>query len=119
MPVGDALGRRLVSALILEGNIKILEEKGLTDKDVFDDARQGLVWILDYYREKEIWPTIPMVNETVGGEFPIDPGHLDHVAENIRKRSLANKLENTFRRAAETIESRDPDAALKILRDTV
>jgi hypothetical protein len=110
----DALGKRLVRSWIdaEDAGASAFSEHGLTDVDIYSEARVALAWVREYVEKSGKWPTPSMVQENLAIELPEDADDLNYVCDLVRKRKLAKFLESKLKEAAELLESRDPDTAL-------
>jgi len=115
--VSDYIGKRLVSVLISGDDISLLPKHSLDETDVLGDARTSLTWVIEYFREHGSWPDRDMVAESTGVDLPIEDKPADYVANLVRERSLAKRLEQTATAIAKQIEARNPDEALKLMGD--
>lgn len=119
--VSDVLGRRLVRALLAEPmpDLGVLAAAGVSADDLFADGRRVFDWAVDYHRDHGTWPTGLMAMEATGVELPEEPEPLNYVVELVRKRSLTHGLERSIKESIRLIETREPDRALDVLRDSV
>ena len=113
----DPLGKRLVRALLKEKTFIPITTYHVDERDLFDDAKEAYQWVMGYWTEKGLFPTVKMLEEVLELTFPDEDETLDFVANQIRKRTLGKKLERQLLQAAEKLESRDPDAALELIRE--
>lgn len=111
----DALGKRLVRALLEEKNLSILTEGSVTAADLFEDGLDAYNWVLEYFNTRGEWPTPKMVEENTAIALPDEKEPLSYVADLVRQRTLGRSIEKDLRRAAEMLEGRKADAALEIM----
>jgi len=88
------LGKRLVKSLLLSKDLKILTKHNVHAGDLLKDAREAFDWVLTYFNEKGEWPTERMLTESTGISLPEEADDLSYIADQVRKRALAKKLEN-------------------------
>lgn len=111
----DALGKRLVRALIEEGKPAILTKAGVSDADLFDDGKDSYDWAYGFFTKNREWPTGKQVKENTGIELPDKADDLEYVCELIRKRTLGKGIEKDLKPALKQLEDRDPDEALRLI----
>lgn len=113
----DALGKRLLRALLDVQDTRILNEKGISHEDVYEDARHAWKWVDQYLIDKGEWPTPRIVEEQTGCTFAEEADGLEYIAEVIRKRKVGVTLERALKSAIGCIERREPDEAVQIVLD--
>ena len=113
----DSLGTRLIGALICEKDASALAEHRIDGADLLDESKKAYLWVLDYVKTHGDWPSKKIVEENCGVDLPDAPDPLDYICDQVRKRSLAKTLELDLRQAAEKLESRDPDEAMRLISE--
>lgn len=113
----DALGLRLVKSLVVHKDMSVLATHGVGESDLFDDGLSALKCTRKYITDTGDWPTVKIVSEKAGVDLPDDTDPLEYITNIIRKRTLGKRLDKDLIRAAELLESRDPDEALRIVRE--
>lgn len=111
----DALGKRLVTALIKSEDVSLLSKHALDRTDLTSDARVTFDWVIDYFREYGSWPDLEMVRESTGIELPEEEKPAAYIANLVRERSLGTKISRTVESVIGLIEDRKPDAALELM----
>ena len=114
--MSDELGKRLVRALITEKDLSLLTGAGVNETQFFDDAKIVFDWSLQFFRSTKEWPSVKQVEENTGILLPDSADALVYVVDLVRKRSLAKTLETEVKTVIKQLESRDPDEALRLLK---
>ena len=109
------LGLRLISAVVKEKSLSALDDRGLSEKNLRGNAKKALTFCREFITEYDDYPTVSLVEESIGEEMPDEEAPASYVAELVRKRWLSNELETTVATAIRHIESRDPDSAIDTL----
>lgn len=115
----DALGKRFVAVLLKSKDLGLLSKYSLDASDLHSDAKHALVWSLDYFREYSAWPAVESIAESIGVEIPDEEAPAEYVAELLRNRSLAKRIEKTTEFVIKCLEDRRPDEALDTMTRAV
>ena len=113
----DNLGKRLVRSLLEHKETGVLSENRISRDDIYDDAGRAFDWTFSFLREHGKWPTVVAVEENCMIELPDDAEDITYVSDLVRRRSLGRGLETDLRSAAELLDSRQPDEALRIISE--
>lgn len=109
------LGLRLISAVVKEKSMVSLDDRGLDENHLKGSAKTALKFCREFITEYGDYPSVSVVEESIGEEMPDEEAPASYVAELVRKRWLSTELESTVETAIRSIESRDPDAAIDTL----
>ena len=104
----------LCCAIIAERRIKPVMNAGVVPDDLFGTASTMLRKIIDHYLEYKVIPDRDRVFDTESFEEPTQP--LEVFIDEIRKRSLRNKLKNSIRDATNMLSQDQPDLALRAIQ---
>jgi len=115
----DSLGARLIRSLLSAKETTKLSEYRINTSDLLGDASKAMAWVLEFVRKHGEWPSQKIVEENCGVELPSEADPLDYICDQVRKRSLGKSLESDLRKAAEKLEGRDPDEAIRLVSDAV
>jgi len=113
----DNLGRRLIKAMIAAEDLAGLKRHQISRDDLLEEARAALDFVTNFVFEHGEYPSVSVVEENIRVPLPADTDAFDYIADKVRKRSLAGKLEKTLEATITKIDQRDPDAALSHLID--
>ena len=108
----DNLGRRLIKAIIATEDLSGLKRHQIDRDDLLEEARAALDFVTNFVFEQGEYPSVAVVEENIRVPLPSDTDAFDYIADKVRKRSLAGKLEKTLEATITKIDQRDPDAAL-------
>ncbi len=111
----DNLGKRMVRSLLEHKETSVLLEHRITREDIFEDAGLAYYWIFEYIRERGEWPTTIAVEENCMVELPDAAEDIKYICDLVRKRSLGKSLERDLRTAADQLDLRKPDEALRLI----
>ncbi len=113
----DNLGTRLIASLLESKDLSALSEYKITKLDLIGDTVSAYEWTVDFVKTNGEWPTRKIVEENCSITLPDDIDPIGYICDLIRKRSLGKTLEGDLRRAADFLESRNPDKALQLISD--
>tara|TARA_A100000172_G_scaffold65892_1_gene45407 strand:- start:1147 stop:2430 length:1284 start_codon:yes stop_codon:yes gene_type:complete len=113
----DSVGLRLINTLIEAQDMGILADYHLTRDDLFEEAGKAFEWIKQYIKDTGDWPSRKSVEENCMVDLPDEVDNPKYICDVVRKRSMGKMMQSQLRRAAEKLEDRDPDEALKIVSE--
>ena len=114
--MSDALGERLLLAIVEDEDLISPRKKGVGADSLFDEARQGYEFIEDYRHNHGAFPNRKQLEDKIGRTLPAKAEPCEFVAGEVRKRSLANRLKDVLKKAIEALDDRDPDQALETVQ---
>ena len=107
----DTLGLRLIRAALQEETLKSIATAGVTSADLFDSAKIGYEWLLDFHQKYGTFPTVDAVNSAIGTALPDVAEPLDFIVEQVRKRALTLAVKERTKLVIERLDAKDPDGA--------